>query len=101
MIRRKKYLFYKQLRICKAQQEVLPRLLQKSLQRNYQQHYTQRLSSLFKPYFVRSDRQFFKSMNKLQCKWTFSFSVPSKKLMHSRFFLNRAVDSLVYHNLQK
>ncbi len=71
------------------------------MQRNFYLRPQSRLAEIFQEKKTGKDHFFYLSRNKLQCLFDYHFSVPNKRLRNSRFFLNKAVDKLVYPNLQK
>lgn len=61
----------------------------------------ERLSFNIQKIYLNSQHKFYLSQNKLQCFLSYSFSVPSRKLKFSRFFINKAVERLIFGGYQK
>jgi len=101
MIRRSKHLGFKQMRFNSWEPYKLQRLLTKSFLKNFDILPKFRLSFIFQKRFTNKQHQFYWSQNKLQCPFSFSFSVPNKRIQHSRFYLNKALDRLMHGGYQK
>lgn len=101
MIRRKKHLD----KIIIRYKLWKPNFLQKKLNTSFLENFNllplDRLTFILKKKYLNKSHKFYKSQNKLQCRFSFSFSVPSSKLRVSRFFLNKACDSLIFGCYQK
>lgn len=73
----------------------------KSFLKNFDIKPISRLSFIFQKRFTNKNHFFYSSQNKLQCPLSFSFSVPNKRIQHSRFYLNKALDRLMHGGYQK
>lgn len=101
MIQRAKHHNLKKLRYLNWAEVQLQAQLKKSFLKNFFLLPKLRLSFIFQKRFYTSAQQFYGSQNKLQCVYSNSFSVPSKKLQNSRFYLNKALDRLMHGGYQK
>lgn len=101
MIRRKKHLDKLILRYMLWKPLNLNKKLTLSFLKNFQTKPLDRLSFVLKNIYLNKHHRFYKSQNKLQCRFSFSFSVPSNKIRVSRFFLNKSADSLIFSGYQK
>lgn len=101
MIRRKKHLDRLIIRYYLWKPRVLEQKLNNSFLKNLQTLPIYRISFGLKEKYFNKNHKFYKSQNKLQCRYSFSFSVPSNKVRASRFFLNKSVDSLIFGGYQK
>lgn len=101
MIRRAKHLNFKRIRYFFWKQTNLATQIKISFLKNFYCRPLDRLSFIIQQKFTNKNHKYYFSQNKLQCEMSFSFSVPTKKLGNSRFFLNKAVDRLMYGGYQK
>ena len=99
-MQRQKYLDMKSVRFLRWKKISTNRRLYKSFLKNFFLEGSERLTFIFQKTFVSSDNHFYRSQNKLQCLFSYSFSVPSKRLHSSRFYLNKGLDRLVYSGYQ-
>lgn len=101
MIRRSKHLWFRDIRYKLWLPHILDRKLNLSFQKNFFIQPAERFSFIFQKRHLNRDHFFFWSQNKLQCPMSFNFSVPNKRVKHSRFYLNKALDRLVHGGYQK
>lgn len=101
MLKRKKHIYHNFIRFNHWERQITEKRTTKAILKNFFLTPLNRLSTIFDQPKFRHNHSRYSSMSKLQCPWSYSFSVPNKKLKGSRFFLNRAVDQLVYPFLQK
>jgi hypothetical protein len=80
---------------------VLSKKLRLSYLTNYQIKPKERFSFILQQFYVNSQHRFYSSQNKLQCFLSYSFSVPSRKVGVSRFYINKGVERLIFGGYQK
>lgn len=81
--------------------QVYSNKVKKSFLLNMQVQPLNRMSLNIQAIYKNSDHCFYLSQNKLQCFLSYSFSVPSRKLKFSRFFINKAAEQLTFGGYQK
>lgn len=101
MIKRGKHLGFKRMRYNFWEPTILQTKLTKSFLKNFDILPINRLSWIFQKRYTNKSHTFYWSQNKLQCPFSFSFSVPNKRIQHSRFYLNKALDRLMHGGYQK
>lgn len=101
MIQRKKHLDYILIRFAHKQKYKTKNILKKSFLTNYFLLPINRLSFIVRKNFQTKHNKFSNSQNKLQCRMDYSFSVPTKKLKYSRFYLTKSADRLMHGGYQK
>lgn len=101
MLKRNKAIFKKKIQYIRFYQNTLEKKLLNSFQKNYKQNYKKRIAFFIKTYYKNRDKNFYRSQNKLFCNISYSHKVPSKKLNHSRFYLNKVSERLILFNYHK
>lgn len=101
MIRRSKNLWFRQMRYRLWEPTFQMTFLKKSFLANYNLLPLNRLSFAIQTRYRRTDHRFYLSQSKLQCPLSFSYSVPNKRIQHSRFYLNKGLDRLMHGGYQK
>lgn len=94
MIKQRKY-YQTKIFLLKNFNKYLPKtLLLKSLRENHKQASEVRLEHYKTIYINKVEKRFFLSYMKLRCTLTHSKSVPSSRLLLSRYALNKYANSL-------
>ena len=101
MLKRSKNVYIKKLLYKKNYTNFLHKKLLNSYKQNYNIYYLKRLSFFINKYSVNSEKNFYNSQNKLFCNISYSSKVPSRKVYHSRFYLNKVSNSLILFNYHK
>ncbi len=101
MIRRKKHLDKSIIRYELWKPEKLKKKLYRSFLTNLNLKPLNRLSLIVQDKYTNNHHKFYMSQNKLQCLFSYSFSVPSRLTRTSRFFINKGVERLMFGGYQK
>lgn len=101
MIRKKKNLHFKEIRYKNWSNNKLEKRLKLSFLRNFNLTPINRLSFILQTKHCNKQHFFYIAQNKLQCLFSYSYSVPNKKIISSRFFLNKGIERLMYGSFQK
>jgi hypothetical protein len=101
IVKRIKHVNNKLLKYIVWREKIIKCKLLKSFSKNFFLVPRVRLSYIFKDSFSNKNRQFYNSQSKLQCVLSYSFSVPYRKNLTSRFFLSKGLNKLVYCGYQK
>ena len=101
MLKRSKNVYINKLLYKKNDTNFLYTKLINSYKKNYNIHYIKRLGFFLNKYSVNSEKNFYNSQNKLFCNISYSNKVPSHKVKHSRFYLNKVSNSLILFNYHK
>lgn len=101
MLKRKKILFIKKIQCIRFFKNTLDIKIYNSFKKNYKQNYKKRIGFFINKYYKNIDKNFYGSQNKLFCNMSNSHKVPSKKVYHSRFYLNKVSEKLILFNYHK
>ena len=101
MVYRKKHLDFLTLRYNDYYKKRLKKKLFLSIQKNFYTAPKIRVSLGLQNKFISSDYKFYKTQNKLRCMFTYTRSVPSKRLQLSRFYMVLKLNNLLISGAQK
>lgn len=101
MVYRKKHMDFLTLRYNFFTKFLLVTKLNNSFKKNFYTHPKVRVSLWIQKKYKPRQNKFYKTQNKLRCMFTYTRSVPSKRMQLSRFYMVTNLNNLLISAAQK
>lgn len=101
MLKKKRFFVKQLIKYNYWYKDILFKKLLKSFQENHLIQPVDRISFFIRTDYYTRNYRYYGSQNRLACFMTYSLRVPSKRVLLSRFYLNKGAELLYLSNYQK